>query len=272
MRALWIAICEIGIVCGIGSGTPVRADEGGSTARHLLAGVRAFKTGHYDEALVELRVVQRAPDAPADLAFYLGPTLVKLGRDREAIDVFVASKAAPDALTDFYLGEAYYHLKLYRKARGVFAGLRSRGLGPALDEAAARYVAAVDTVYGTAPADATIDYYVDQAREAGSDPIFAAELIDEARQVEALSPGHHRHAEIVVALATSWNALGRAQDVVALLAPEPQLSLDGRWQLARAYATSGDAAHARPLLDSLVATNGPHAADAAALRATLPSP
>jgi hypothetical protein len=266
MRLVWIAICVIGL------SVPSHADEGGSTARHLLAGVRAFKAGHYDEALVELRVVQRAPDAPADLAFYLGPTLVKLGRDREAIDVFVASKAPPDALTDFYLGEAYFRLKLYRKARGVFAGLRSRGLGPALDEAAGRYVAAVDAVYATPPSDASIDYYADQVREAASDAIFAAELADEAHQVEMLSQSHHRHAEILVTLAAAWNALGRAHDVVELLGAEPQLASDGSWQLARAYATTGDPGHARPLLDALVAANGVHASEAAALRATLPPP
>jgi len=36
---------------------PVHAQE--ATARHLLAGVRAFKAGRYEEALVELRVVVR---------------------------------------------------------------------------------------------------------------------------------------------------------------------------------------------------------------------
>src|SRR5439155_24332496 len=158
MRAWWIAMLVLALAL------PAGADGGGSTARHLLAGVRAFKAGHYEDALVELRVVQLAPDAPPDLAFYLGPTLVKLGRDREAIDVFVTSRAQRDALTDFYLGEAYYHAKLYRKARGVFAGLRSRGLGPVLDEAAARYVAAVDAVYPAPPSDAVIDAYVAQAR------------------------------------------------------------------------------------------------------------
>src|ERR1051326_7072843 len=80
----------------------VADDMASSTGRHLLAGVRAFKDGRYEEALVELRVVARAPDAPADLAFYLGPTLYKLARYREALGVFASSRAAPDALTDFY--------------------------------------------------------------------------------------------------------------------------------------------------------------------------
>src|SRR5258708_5119287 len=135
MRALRVAIF---VILGVG----VADADDAATARHLLAGVRAFQEARYDEALVELRVVARAADAPVDLAFYLGPTLYKLGGHREALAVFVASRAAPDALTDFYLGETYYQLRLYRKAHAVFAGLRTRGLGPVLDEAAARYVAA----------------------------------------------------------------------------------------------------------------------------------
>jgi tetratricopeptide (TPR) repeat protein len=266
MRVWWIAIVVIGL------GVRVRADGRSTTARHLLAGVRAFKEGRYEEAVVELRVVQRAPDAPADLAFYLGPTLVQLGRDREAIDVFLVSKAPPDALTDFYLGEAYYHLKLYRKARAVFAALRSHGLGPALDQVAALYIERVDAAYAKPASDATIDYYVDHAHEASGDALFAAELIDEAHQVEALSPAHHRHAEIVAALGAAWNGIGRVQDVIHVLGAEPEPSADMRWQLARAYAIAGDAAHARPLLDALVAANGPWVSDAIALRATLPPP
>jgi hypothetical protein len=249
-----------------------RADDGSSTSRHLLAGVRAFKDGRYDEALVELRVVQHSADVPADLSFYLGPTLVKLGRDREAIDVFVASTAPRDALTDFYLGEAYYHAKLYRKARDLFAGLRSRGLGPALDEAAGRYVAAVDAVYASPPSDATVDSYVDAAREGASDAVFVTELLDEAHRLDLLIGGRHRHAEIFLALATAWNAVGRSHNVISLLAPERGLAPDATWQLARAYAAAGDAPHARPLLDSLIAGKGAHTGEAAALRATLATP
>jgi tetratricopeptide (TPR) repeat protein len=242
--------------------TPVRADS--STARHLLAGVHAFQAGHYEEALVELRVVQRAADAPADLAFYLGPTLYKLGRFREAIAVFVTSRAPADALTDLYLGQAYYQLRLFRKARGVFA--RLRGLGPVLDETAARYVAAVDLAYQVAPTAATIDSYIAQARElAASEPVVAGELYDEARQVEGLAAAPHRHAEIMAGLGAAWNATGRAAVVAELLAAEDALSDEGRWQLARAYAAIGDTVRARPLLDALVGAKGAHGTEAAAL-------
>jgi len=223
----------------IALGASARADD--VTNRHLLAGVRAFKAHDYETALVELRVVQRSPEAPSDLAFYLGPTLVKLGRDREAIDVFVTSKAPADALADFFLGEAYYHAKLYRKARGVFAQLRTRGLGPALDEAAARYVAAVDNAYEMTSGDALIDAYLALAREAAGDAVFAAEAWDEARLVDALATKK-----------------------------DPARTDDIGWQLARAYAAAGDAAHARPLLEAIAQAGGAHAADAASMLASLP--
>jgi hypothetical protein len=263
VRLGWLAIATL-IVAGV----PAHADDD-ATSRHLLAGVHAFRDGRYEEALVELRIVARAPDAPADLAFYLGPTLVKLGRDREAIAVFVASPAPLDPLTDFYLGEAYYHERMYRKARAVFAKLRARGLGPVLDEAAGAYVAAVDAAYRTAPEGGTIDAYVARAR-AERDPLVAAELYDEARQVEALATDHRRHAEIVAALAAAWNATNRQRATIDLLAADAARSSDATWQLARAYVGLQDVAHARPLLAALAKAGGVHSSEAAALLATLP--
>ena len=235
-----LRVCVATIACAlVALDSPARADD--VTSRHLLAGVRAFKAHDYETALVELRVVQHSPDAPADLAFYLGPTLVKLGRDREAIDVFVTSKAPPDALADFFLGEAYYHARLYRKARGLFEKLRTHGLGPALDEGAARYVAAVDNAYEITSGDAVIDAYVALAREAAGDAVFAAEAWDEARLVDALATKK-----------------------------DPARSDDITWQLAKSYAGAGDAAHARPLLEAIAQAGGAHAADAASMLSSLP--
>ncbi|HEX2685439.1 MAG TPA: hypothetical protein VHN14_02415 [Kofleriaceae bacterium] len=263
MRAVWVAILVLGVA------GELFADDS-TTPRHLLLGVHAFKAGRYDEALVELRLVARAPDAPADLAFYLGPTLYKLKRYEEAAVVFATSRAAPDALTDFYRGETYYQLRLFRKARQVFAGLRAHGLGPALDDAAERYVAKIDATYRVAPSPGALDYYVAQGLElAASDPVLAAEYLDEAHQVELLLAERYRHAEIVAALARAWNASGRPRDVVALLAGEKPLSPDASWELARAYAAVGDAVHARPLLEAIVKARGAHQAEAAALLARL---
>lgn len=265
MRAL-ITVCLVAV---LSSGA--FADES-STTRHLLAGVRAFKAARYEDALVELRVVARASDAPDDLAFYLGPTLYKLGRYREAVVVFIASRAQRDALSGFYLGQAYYQLQLYRKARQVFASLRSQGLGPALEAAAARYVDAVDLVYESAPDIKTVDVYIAEAAR-DTDPIVAGEILDEARQVEALAPVRHRRGEILAALGAAWNATGHGAGVVEALSPEPSLPAEARWQLARAYVTVGDAAHARPLLEALAADKrNARATEAAALLATSTSP
>jgi len=261
--ALLIALC-----LGLCASGLAAAD---ATPGHLLAGVRAFKEGRYEEALVELRVVARSPGAPADLAFYLGPTLYKLGRHREAISVFVTSRAPRDALSDFYLGQAYYQARLYRKARGVFAGLRARGLGPALDAAAGRYLDSIDAAYRAPLRPETIDAYVAQAAElAAADPVIAAELLDEARLVEELAPVRHRRAEILAALGAACVAAGRPHAAIASLGAERALSAEGRWQLARAHAAAGDAARARPLLRALAADRRePRAAEAAALLATL---
>jgi hypothetical protein len=264
MRALCVAIAVLV------AGAELRADDT-TTVRHLQLGVRAFKAGRYDEALVELRLVARRPDAPADLAFYLGPTLYKLGRHDEALAVLADSRAAPDALTDFYRGQTYYQLRLYRKARAVFAALRAHGLGPALDAAAGRYVAAVDAAYRVPPTRGAIDHYLAQGLErAGSNPVVAAEYLDEARLVELLAAQRHRRGEIWSVLAAAWNAIGRSRAVVELLAGEPALPDEASWQLARAYAALGDAARARPMLEALARAGGAHGAEAAALLATLP--
>lgn len=260
-------LCAMVVALGIAG--ELRADDG-ATARHLLLGVHAFKAARYDEALVELRLVARAPDAPADLSFYLGPTLYKLGRYDEALAVFLASRAAPDALTDFYRGQTYYQLRLFRKARAVFAELGARGLGPALRDAADRYVAAVDAAYHAPPAAGAIDYYLAEGTQrAARDPAVAAEYLDEARQVEALAAEPHRHAEIVAALAAAWTDSHRPVPATALLAGERDPGPEVRWQLARAYAAGGDPAHARPLLEAIVQQHGPRSGDASALLAQL---
>ena len=266
---LWIGIA---LAVALAVAAPARADSGddGATAAHLLAGVHAFRDGNYEEALVELRVVARAPDAPADLAFYLGPTLYKLGRYREALAVFVTSKAAPDPLTDFYLGQTYFQLNLFRKARGVFAGLHARGIGPVLDAAAARYLDTIDAAYSAAPGPEVIDFYADAGRGAlASDPVVAGELLDEARQVEALARAPHRHAEIAGNLGAAWNATQRAAAVVAALATDGARGDEATWQLARAYVATGDRASARTLLAGIANGHAAHATEAAAVLSSL---
>ena len=258
----------LGLVCV--TCATASADDG-STSRHLLAGVRAFREARYEEALVELRVVAHAPDAPSDLAYYLGPTLYKLGRYREALGVFVASPAADDALTDLYLGETYYQLRMYRKARAIFSRLRVRGMGPVLDEAAGRYVDAIDLVYATPPSDAAIDAYLEEASAiAPKDPLIAGEWLDEARQVEALARPRHRHDEIAASLGAVWNAAHRPGAVIEALGGDPAPGAEGAWQLARAYVATRDLGRARAALAAIASQPSAHAGEARAQLAQLP--
>lgn len=236
MRALCVAVLIGLCATAYGDGEATRSADS-STPRHLLAGVRAFKAQHYEEALVELKIVARATDAPDDLAFYLGPTLYKLGRYQDALDVFLGSKASRDTLTDFYLAQTYYRLALYRSARGVFADLRTRGLGPALDAAAAEYVAEIDRGYSRAPQPVVVEAYVAQGM-ALADARLAAAYLEEGRQVDELA-GTHRAEEI-------------------------------GWELAKRYVALGDGARARPILEPIAAGHGAHAAEAADMLAKIP--
>jgi FimV-like protein len=128
----------------------------------------------------------------------------------------------------------------------------------------------VDTAYKLAPTTVSIDYYLAQGLElAGRDPVLASEYLDEARQVEALAAARHRRLEILAALAAAWNAGGRPQAVVELLAGERPGSLELTWELARAYVAIGDATRARGLLEAIVRTHAAHDAEAAALLAKL---
>jgi hypothetical protein len=119
----------------------------------------------------------------------------------------------------------------------VFLALRERGLGPALDDAAARYIAAVDRGYATPPPAVVVDTYLAQGL-ALADPRLRAAYLEEALAVEALLPARYRHDDIV-------------------------------WSLAQVYVKLGDG-RARAMLESLA--GGPHADAAAALLSTLLPP
>jgi tetratricopeptide (TPR) repeat protein len=155
----------------------------------LIDGVRAFQAGDYARALIEFEAVGRAPDPPPDLAFYLAPTLYKLGRYEDALATFLGAGAPGDALSGFYRAQTYYQLRLYRKARAAFLALRGLGLGPRLDAAAGTYVGLVDALYAARPPRAAVDAYRARAEElrAAGQTALAAEYLDEARQVEALA-------------------------------------------------------------------------------------
>jgi hypothetical protein len=210
-----------------------------SSSRHLIEGVRAFREGRFSEALVEFRIVERAPDAPPELAFYLGPTLYKLGRHREALRVFLASRAERDALTNFYLATTCYQLRLYRLAREVFAKLHEGGLGPKLAGASARYVIRIDELFSRPVPPGVIDGYLAEARvelERG-DPFTGGAFLEEALRIHSLTPSRPASRALSATVASAWTA-------------------------ARAYLDAGDRFRARPLLQALAHVPGAEAAEA----------
>jgi tetratricopeptide (TPR) repeat protein len=181
------------------------------TSTRLLDGVRAFQSGDYGRALAAFEDVGSRADAPADLAFYLGPTLYKLGRYTDALDVFLRARGDADLLSGFYLAQTYYRLGLYRKARGLFVELRARGLGPRLGAAADLHVQLIDALFTAGPPPAAIDSYLTQGRKlvAAGRAALAAEYFDEARLVEALAPSPQLHDEIRAALSSARDLAGR---------------------------------------------------------------
>jgi hypothetical protein len=210
------------------AGTIQASEPPRTTTAHLLEGVRAFREGRFAEALVEFRVVERAPDAPAELAYYLGPTLYKLGRHREALQVFVTSSAPRDALSEFYFGTTLYRLKLYLQARDVFAALAGPALGPRMREGALRYQADIDRLYTSPPAPTVVDAYAVEVRPAlaRGELVAAAKLLEEALRVTA-----------------------RLRSPV--VSPELAAAIAAVRQAADASLAAGDPARARPLYAAL---------------------
>lgn len=220
------------------------ADTGAETTARLLEGVRAFRSDRYEEALSRFREVERDGGA-SDLALYLGPTLFKLGRYREA-EVILARqhRAGPrDAVAEYYLGLTYHRLGLLRLARAVFATIDVRDAGPKLAEGAARFIAAIDA---RQLPTAELARLLDEADTA--DPARANEALDAAE--EALlraTPGSPERARAALLVARLAVNAGAAPTAMAMLANEsdPRIEVE----LARAALTLGDRGRARALLE-----------------------
>jgi tetratricopeptide (TPR) repeat protein len=221
--------------------------EPSRTTRHLLDGVRAFREGRFAEALVEFRVVERAPDAPVELSFYLGPTLYKLGRYKEALEVFLGSPSPRDEITEFYLGTTYYQLKLFDAARRSFTALKGR-LGPKLAEAAVRYVQEIDGLLIKTPLPSVTDRLFAQAHAAllANQTFTAGAFLEEALLMEARSAPADR--------------------------PPPQraATLAEFTKTAKSMLSAGDSARARPLLRALTLVAGTEGDEARHLLPTRP--
>jgi tetratricopeptide (TPR) repeat protein len=225
-----------------------QAQAAGTTTAHLLAGVRAFREKRFAEALVEFRFVERAPNAPAELAFYLGPTLYELGRYVEALRVLSAEQTGRDPLGDFYLATTLYRLRLYHAARKTFRELHRSAIGPRLRDAAATHASRLDVVLAEPPGKETIAALIAQSQAAieRGDALVGAAFLKEALALTAQNPAGTREPP---AMATAVN--------VALTA-------------ARRHLSRGDPVQARPLLQALADGAGTGAREAARLLEGLP--
>lgn len=114
----------------------------------LLAGVRAFRAEHYDEALQTFRAIADQRSVP-EIGFYLGTTLHKLGRHGEALVAFRAARRAGlrETIVDYYEAVSCYRLGMFERARHGFSVLLQAPedqVGPRLREGATRFLRALN--------------------------------------------------------------------------------------------------------------------------------
>ncbi|MCI0669270.1 MAG: hypothetical protein L0Y64_02290 [Myxococcaceae bacterium] len=151
---------------------------------HLRAGAEHFRSGRFEEALVEFRVSDTLGEA-TDASWYVAATLTKLGRAEEAHEAFAqAERRSPggrDALLDFYRALACHQLRLYTCADAALVAAGTRA-GPTVAGHAAKMRAELMTVLRAEPSRATVDWYFERAREA------------EARSQLALAAAYRREA------------------------------------------------------------------------------
>lgn len=131
--------------------TSAGADE------HLLAGAQRFREGRFEEALVEFRVAKRMGAVGTDP--YVASTLVKLGRDEEAVEFFGGGDApGPDPLIDYYRALACWGARLYGCADRLLAGIGDRS-GPRISEQATRLRAEIAALLRRPPTKEAVEWY-----------------------------------------------------------------------------------------------------------------
>jgi hypothetical protein len=124
---------------------------------HLLAGAERFREGRFEEALVEFRVAARLGATGTDP--YVASTLVKLGRNEEAVELFGGGdEPGADALVDYYRALACWGARLYGCADRLLAGIGDRS-GPRVSAQAVRLRATIAAELKRQPSQATVDWY-----------------------------------------------------------------------------------------------------------------
>ena len=186
----WLLIAAVILQAG-----QVGADE------HMLAGAELFRAGRFPEALVEFRVAERLGDPEA--ARYAGVTLVKLGRDEEAIEALGDPQAQEDPLMSWYRALAYHAAGLPVAADRLLAELGGRA-GPRVTEQAARLRAELAHRLATVPEREDVDAALVRcaAARSASRPGLTAAACREAADVAARRRDGYRLAEARASLGT----------------------------------------------------------------------
>jgi tetratricopeptide (TPR) repeat protein len=205
----------------------------------LLDGVRAFRAERYEDALVLFRRVE-AEQQPADIGFYLGTALHKLGRHLEALGAFRAAHRAGlrEPIADYYLAVSCYRLGMWTRARQGFAALfgpaapDSPVLGPRLQQGAQRFLTTIEQSLTEVGPDGAPRLGAQQRYEAArlaSESLLAAgnedgalEWLDEAARVLAELP---QRAELAQALRPLVTRLRRSPHGRLAVAELPMLTL-----------------------------------------------
>lgn len=174
---------------------------------HLVAGAEAFRAESYEKALVEFRVAEALGSSEA--AWYVGASLLKLGRAEDAIEAFVvaerSNRAATDALLEVYRGQACYASQLLLCADRWFESAAARA-GPRLAAQLKALRTAIRDAVQSGQVEPAIDRLLQRAGAVQSTrPALAFAFAEEAAALATRSPTRHRQAEAAT-LATRLSA------------------------------------------------------------------
>ena len=166
---------------------------------HLLQGARHFREGRFAKALVEFKVARRLGTG-GEADWYIAASLVKLGREEEALEAFAAARrAAPEArdvLLDYYQALACYEARLYLCADALLEAV-GEAAGPRIAAQARKLREDLAALFRKPLSTASIDWYharAAQARSAGR-PVLAARYLEEAVRLAGRREDAYRLAE-----------------------------------------------------------------------------
>lgn len=212
-----------------------------ATQALLLDGVRAFRAERYDDALHIFHQVE-SQHLLADIGFYQGMALHKLGRHAEALSAFRAAhrQGLSEPIADYYQAVSCYRLGMMARALREFSALQPQErarvaappLGPKLMLGVQQFLRAIEQAgfsaadaQGAAPraqpaAAALFSTRVPMAfagAEAalGRSPQEALEWLDEAAELLVLTragaPDRGRFRDLLLRVLTAVGAAGRSR-------------------------------------------------------------